>query len=167
MDEATLSRAGSPRGQVPPLQEGGERAWESGTAQRDPFQAFLLPFGGLLPFSGDNSFSFPPCLLPSEEASLPSEQAATVSVNIREVTEVPGKWAPLLPEHVPVAVGSRIRQAATPPPAAVPGRLQADGGAPVSEHAVSLHPQRHPLFCHFSTQARAAAGFQDLVQNEM
>lgn len=88
-----------------------------------------------------------------------------MSVNIREVTEVPGKWAPLLPEHVPVAVGSRIRQAS-------PHLLQLsqEGSkqmvGPQCLNMLSASTPKASLFVHFLSKHEQLQEFQDLVQNE-
>lgn len=150
----------------PPLARGRRGLGSQALHREAPFKLSRCRLRGLLPFSGDNSFSFPPCLLPSEGRPLPQrEQAATVSVNIREVTEVPGKWAPLLPEHVPVAVGSRIRQAS---PHLL--KLSQEGSkqmvGPQCLNMLSASTPKASLFVHFLSKHEQLQEFQDLVQNE-
>ncbi|CAM9493783.1 unnamed protein product [Rangifer tarandus platyrhynchus] len=88
-----------------------------------------------------------------------------MSVNIREVTAVPGKWAPLLPEHVPVAAGSRIRQAS-------PHLLQLsqEGSkqmvGPWCLNVLSASTPKASFFVPFFSKHEQLQEFQDLVQNE-
>lgn len=88
-----------------------------------------------------------------------------MSVNIREVTAVPGKWALLLPEHVPVAAGSRIRQAS-------PHLLQLsqEGSkqmvGPRCLNVLSASTPKASFFVPFLSKHEQLQEFQDLVQNE-
>ena len=59
---------------------------------------------GILPFSGDAGFSFPPLCPPLRGRQLSQwEQAATASVDLREGTGAAGKCASPRLKHVPVA----------------------------------------------------------------
>lgn len=143
------------------MQEGGGRVRLKHRAEGGPLKLSCCCLQGFLPFSGDDGFSFPPCLLPSESAPLSSvgAKAATVTMNLREATEVLGKCASPLPEHVRAAAWSPPPGEPTPT-AAAPGRLRAGGGAPAAWTRRQRPPRRRPyLSTARPSQARPAAEF--------